>query len=543
MQTDQSGGGVSPPPEYSPLAQPPAMTIREVDLAMTGLTISLFVAALSNLVVLTALPRIVSDLHGSQASYTWIITASMLTMTVCMPIWGQMSDMLDKKRLIQACVLGYVLSSVCAGSSGAPWVIVVCRIAIGVCASGIIILMQAIAVDITTPRHRARWIGYRGAVMSVATVGAPTLGGFIAQHFGWRWCFFLAAPIAIVSIVMTQRTLHLSRHKPARRPQIDWLGALLLAGGTIALMLWVSVVGPSRGWSSPIAFGTLLPGIALLVLAVQVERRVASPMLPLDLLANREVLMCVIGSAATGFAFFGSAVFLAIFLQIGHGLSPQTAGLMALPEAGSTLLGAVVSSRFIARHGRYKTCLVMGATMVSCGFLLLATIGTGTALPFIALCVALIGGGLGMVSENLVLVVQTVVARDRAGSAGAIVNFFRMVGGITCVATLGALLSHRVVGYAQSHGMPLYDGSSVPNLSLLAGPQRSVIEAAYASGVAGLYLACVPVALMMLASVCLLRNGLLEADPHPDTMLQDTAIALAKPVPMRNSCDDPQTRM
>jgi len=491
----------------------PAMTLRQVDFAMAGLTIALFVAALSNLVVLTALPQIIGDLHGTQASYTLIITASMLTMTVCMPIWGRMADMLNKKRLIQVCVGGYVTASICAGFATAPWMLVVCRGAIGVCASGIIILMQAIAVDITTPRHRARWIGYRGAVMSFATVGAPTIGGFIVTHFGWRWCFFIAVPIAVVSIAIVQRTLRLSVPAFTRPPQIDWIGALLLAATTITILCWISLVSPAAGWLSPLSLGCLAGGLVLLALAIRVERNAERPMLPVDLFANREVVLCTVASAMTGFAFFGSAVFLAIFLQIGRGFSPEIAGLMAIPEAGAALVVSVVSSRFIARHGHYKLWLIMGSAMVTTGFVLLATVDTQTSLVFVGLCVALIGGGLGAVSENLVLVVQTVVAPGEAGAAGALVNFFRMMGGIVCVAALGAMLSAHVIGYTHSHGVTGFDGSTVPKIAALVPWQRAVMEGAYASGVAMLYRACVVVALVMLVCVCLLPNRMLEKDP------------------------------
>jgi len=487
------------------------MSLRDVNLSMAGLTMALFVAALSNLIVLTALPRIVADLHGNQPAYTWIISASMLTMTVCMPIWGRMSDVVDKKRLIQASVFGYVLASACAGLAASTEVIIGCRIAIGGCASGIIILMQAIAAQITTPRHRAKWIGYQGAAMSVATVGAPTLGGIIAEHLGWRWCFFLAIPVAIVSIGMLQRTLHLPARN-ATRPRIDWLGALLVAGSVVTLLLWVSLFGPRNGWSSASALFSLIGGCILLVACIAVERRVTAPILPLDLLRTRDVLLGIIGSYATGFAFFSSAVFLALFLQVGRGFSPQVAGLMAGPEALATLLASLISSRFIAHHGRYRRWLIGGAAMVVLGFVLLSTIGTQTPLVFIGLCVALIGGGLGMVAENLTLVVQTSVAAGRVGSAGALVAFFRMIGGVSAVAGLGTLLSYRVVTYTHAHGLALDAGSSLPKLSVLPPASRLILEAAYASGAAWLYLACVPVAAALLACVFLLSNRTLDAE-------------------------------
>jgi MFS family permease len=494
-------------------AREPSMTLRDVNFAMAGLSLSLFVAALSNLVVLTALPRVVSDLHGTQAAYTWIITASMLTMTVCMPIWGRLSDILDKKRLIQLCVAGYVCASIVAGLAASIWVIILCRVFIGVGAAGIIVLMQSVAVDITTPRHRAKWVGYRSAVMSVATVGAPSLGGFITQHFGWRWCFFVGVPVAILSIGMVQATLRLEKPAAAARPKMDWPGALLLAAGVVAVMLWVSVFGPARGFFSPLAMTSLAIGALCLGLAYVFEIRSPFPMLPLSLFCQADVRLCALAGAGSGVALFGSAVFLAIYLQIGRGFSPQTAGLMALPEAGGTLLASLGVSHFIAKHGRYRRYLICGALMLTAGFGLLSTIGSATSLWFIGAAVALTGAGLGVVSENLVLAIQAVAGRAAAGSAGALVAFFRMLGGVFCVAILGAVLSSHVAAEARRLGVTAYDVHVVPRLAAFAPAYRVVIEAAYAHGVGVVYLGCVPAALVILVCVFLLREQNLDDEP------------------------------
>jgi len=500
------------------------MTLREINLAMIALTMSIFVAMLSNLVVLTALPRIVADLKGTQAAYTWIITSSMLTITVCTPIWGRISDLLNKKRLMQLCVVGYVLASVVAGLAPAVWVMIACRVIIGICAGGIIVLMQSISVAITSPRHRAKWIGYRGAVMSVATVGAPSLGGFITEHFGWRWCFFVGVPVAIASIIMVQRTLRLPANPPMPepRPTVDWAGALLLSCGITAVMLWVSVVGPGAGWMSPQGLALIALGMCILAFTIGFELRVPFPILPVELFRQREVLLCVLAAVGTGIAFFGSSVFLAIYLQIGRGLRPDVAGLMALPEAAGTLIGAMVGSRFIARHGRYRIVIIVGSGMILTGFAVLATIGTTTPLALVGVCVALIGGGLGMAAENLVLVVQTAVASSKVGAAGALVAFFRILGGVLCVAVMGAILSAHVAAEMMHSGVTDYDASSVPNVERLSGALRVLIEAAYAHGASLVYLACVPAALLILGCALLLPERTLEPDvlSPPDPLVE-----------------------
>ena len=487
-------------------------SLRDVNLAMGALTLSLFVAYSSNLVVLTALPKIVADLHGSQASYTWIVTASMLTMAVCMPTWGRLSEIVDRKKWIQAGVIFYVLASICAGFAQATWVIIACRAAIGFCASGIIILMQGIAAEIATPRHRARWIGYQGAAISFATVGAPSLGGFVAQHFGWRWCFFLGVPTALPAIVMLHYTLDLPHREHPGVVRIDWPGAFLIAATIVGLMLWVSLIGPEQGFTSPSAFACLVFAALTLATTIWWERRAPRPILPFELLGTRDMRLGAVAALGTGAAFYGCAVYLALFLQIGRGFSPEVAGLMALPEAAAALLGALVASRFIAHQGRYKAWLIGGGSMVITAFALLSTIDRATTLPFVGMCVALIGGGLGMVSENLVLMAQTSVTRDRAASAAALVNFFRMVSGITFVQAMGALLTYRVGHITATHGLILRPGSSVPALGQLAPASRAILQNAYADGAATVFLAAIPLLALMLVAIFLLSNRVLEPD-------------------------------
>lgn len=489
-----------------------AMSERDVALAMIGLITSLFFAVLSNTVVLTALPRIIAELHGTQADYTWIVTSSLLTITVCTPIWGRMSDLMNKKLLIQLCVAGYVLSSMGAGLAPTAGVIILCRVGIGICAAGIIAIMQAISVDIVSARERARWVGYRGAAMAVATVGAPSLGGVITDHFGWRWCFVIGVPFAVVSIVMVQQALRLPPPQTKRSARIDWPGAMFLTAGVVALMLCASVVGPDAGWTSPLTIAVFLGGAAFIAIALWLELRSLFPLLPLELFRERDVVLCVIAGAGVGMAFFCSAVFLATYLQIGRGLSASVAGLMALPESLGTLVASLVAGHVIARRGHYRRSLIFGASLIVAGFLMLSTLGTTTRLVQVGVYVALLGAGLGIVSENLILVVQNAVARGTAGSAGALVAFFRSLGAVICVAVLGAVLSALVAAEIHAGGGSAYQSGGIPNLATLTEPMRSLVSDAYAHGVAMIYFICVPAALLILGSVSLLHERPLASD-------------------------------
>ncbi len=489
---------------------PPAMTQRDVVMAMIAMTMSLFVAMLSNTVMLTAMPKIVAGLHGTQADYTWIVTSSLLTLTICVPIWGRLSDLLNRKLLMQCCVAGYVSASVLASFSAVPWQVIICRIGIGIAAGGIISLMQSISVAIVHARERARWIGYRSASLSVATLGAPSLGGLISDHFGWRWCFVVGVPFAVVAIIMLQRSLRLPPIVNASRVRLDWPGTALLAAGIVGVMLYVSVSGPHFGWQSARALAVLCVGIVLLAGSVTLELRSRWPLLPLSLLHQRDIVLCTLASTGAGVALFCSAVFLAIYLQIGRGMSASTAGLMALPEAGGTLVASLLAGHFIARHGRYRHALIIGAAMVLCGFLLLSTLGTDTSLLWVACYVFLVGGGLGIVAENLVLAVQNIVGRHAPGAAGALVIFVRSLGAVLCVAVFGALLSARAGAEIRAGGALDYASGSLPSLNALAPHIRNLVQTAYAHGVAAIYLACVPAALVIFVCVCLLRDRVLE---------------------------------
>ena len=489
------------------------MTRREVTLAMSALIACMFVASLSNLLLLTALPSIAADLKATQAHYTWMITAAMLMIAVSTPLWGRLSDIFDPKRLMQGCVALYVAGSLVASTAQTAWVIIACRVCTGICAAGIIVLLQTISAAIMSSRERAGWIGYRAAALSVATLGAPFFGGLVTEHLGWRACFLVGLPFAVVSIALLQRTLHLPPRTVAR-PRIDWAGAALLALGILALTLWISVTGPNEGFFAPVSLLVAGLGIALLAIFIAVERRAAMPIMPLELLRRRDVLMCVVASATGGVAMFAGAVFLSQYLQIGRGLSPSASGLMALPEAGGSLIASIVTARLISRRGHYKRTLVIGATLMAISFGLLASIGPQTPLWCVAVYIAVLGASLGVTAETLSIVVQNGVPSRLVGTASALVGFFRIAGGMVSIAVFGAILGSRVTGDVAASGAAGFDGRTVPSPGLLPEPLAGVVAAAYADGVAFLYLLCIPVALVMMAALMALPAGTLsDEDP------------------------------
>src|SRR3954449_10774937 len=259
---------------FAPPEEPerPAMSHREVLEAMSGLLLAMFVAILSSTVVSTALPRIIGDLGGSQSSYTWVVTSTLLALTVTTPIWGKLSDLFDRKLLVQTGLVLYVGGSILAGLSQSTGFLIACRVVQGVGVGGLTALVQVILSDLVSPRERGRYAGYLGAVFGVGTVAGPLIGGVVTDSIGWRWCFYIGVPFAVAAFIVLQRTLHLPRRR--REVRLDYAGAALIAGGASALLVWVSLAGQSYDWVSWQSAALVGAGLALIAAAVIVERRV-----------------------------------------------------------------------------------------------------------------------------------------------------------------------------------------------------------------------------------------------------------------------------
>ncbi|UZN05392.1 MFS transporter [Cellulomonas sp. S1-8] len=490
------------------------MTHRQVLEALSGILLGMFVSILATSVVSTSLPRIITDLGGSQSAFTWVVTATLLTMTVSTPVWGKLADITDRKRLVQVALVISVVSSALAGLSHSTEMLIAMRAFQGIGAGGLTALGTVLIADIISPRERGRYMGLMGAVMAVGMVGGPLLGGVITDAAGWRWNFFVGLPFAVAAIVVLQRTLHL----PAvvrRRVRIDWAGALLLAASVATLLLWVTFAGTSFAWLSW-QTAAMVGGSALGVVAlVRVESRAAEPMIPLRLFRNRTVVLTVLASVAVGIALFGTQVFLSQYMQLARGKTPTESGLLTIPMVVGTFLASTLSGRAISASGRYKRIMVVGAVLLTGGLGLMGTIDESTSFTLVGLYMLVVGCGVGMLMQNLVLATQNTLPIADLGAGTATVAFFRTLGGAIGVSALGALLSNRV-----SH--LLVDGltgigvdpaalgaggtTSLPDLATLPAPVRGVVEHAFGVGVADLFLVGAPIALLALVAVLALRE-------------------------------------
>ncbi|WP_141726372.1 MFS transporter, partial [Actinacidiphila rubida] len=261
------------------------MSHRQIMEALSGLLLGLFVAILSSTIVSNALPRILADIGGGQSAYTWVVTASLLAVTATTPIWGKLSDLFSKKLLIQLALVIYVIGSVVAGFATSPGMLIGCRLVQGVGAGGLSALTQVIMAAMISPRQRGRYSGYLGATFAVATVGGPLIGGVIVDStLGWRWCFYVGVPFAVIALIVLQKTLHLPVVK--RKVRIDWTGAFFITAAVSLLMIWVSLGGQSYAWNSWQSYVMVPAALLLGAIFLFVESRAAEPIVPLRLFRN-----------------------------------------------------------------------------------------------------------------------------------------------------------------------------------------------------------------------------------------------------------------
>ncbi|MGW1412559.1 MFS transporter [Streptomyces sp. NPDC002403] len=483
------------------------MTHRQIMEALAGLMLGMFVAILSSTVVSNALPEIISDLGGGQSAYTWVVTASLLAMTATTPLWGKLSDLFSKKLLVQIALVIYVAGSVVAGMSTSSGMLIACRVIQGIGVGGLSALAQIVMAAMIAPRERGRYSGYIGAVFAVATVGGPLLGGVITDTswMGWRWCFYVGVPFAIIALIVLQKTLKLPVVK--RQVKVDWWGAFFISAAVSLLLLWVTFAGDKYDWLSWQTAAMLVGSAALAGLFIAVESKASEPIIPLRLFRNRTITLASLASLFVGIAMFAGTVFFSQYFQLARGKSPTMSGVMTIPMIAGLFISSTVSGQIITKTGRWKAWLVTGGFLVTAGLGLLGTIRYDTEYWHIAVFMAVMGLGIGMMMQNLVLATQNQVAPSDLGSASSVVTFFRSLGGAIGVSALGAVMANRVTHYvkdglaelgpkgaAMGHGGT--GGGGIPDLDKLPAPFRTVVESAYGHGVGDVFLYAAPAALI-----------------------------------------------
>ena len=510
---------------------------REILIALSGLIMGMFVAVLSGTVVSTSLPLIIADLGGDQAAFTWVITASLLATAVSTPIWGKLSDLLDRKLLLQLALSLFVLGTVAAGFSQSTTMLIALRVVQGIGVGGLMSLVFVAVALIISPRERGKYMGIVGGIMAVATIGGPLIGGLITDAFGWRANFFIGLPFAIAALIIIQKTLHLPR-STRTKVSIDYLGAVLLTVGVSLLLIWVSMGGSQFEWDSMTSY--LLIGISVLALAafVLTEFLVTEPIVPMSLFKNRTFTLAVIASIAVGVAMIATSVFLAQYFQLARGANPTQSGLMTIPMVVGQLLASIIIGQLISRFGKWKGWLITGSALVLAGVALLSTLRYDTDFLWVSAYMVILGAGLGMVMQNLTLVVQNDTPIEQLGAASANVNFFRSVSGAVGVTIMGSILASQVTTHITSSLAKFTPSSSaeidalkelatgnLPRVSELPDAIRVIVESAYGLGIAESFMVAVPLAFISLIAVIFLPNKALSTKTASQTLAEEAEAA------------------
>lgn len=419
----------------------PRLSHQQILLLMAGLMTGMLLAALDQTIVGTALPTIVGELGGID-HYSWVVTAYLLASTASTPLYGKISDLYGRRPVFLFAIGMFLLGSLLAGLSQDMTQLIITRGIQGLGAGGLMTLAFTIISDVVSPRERGRYQGLFGAVFGVASVAGPLVGGYFAEH-DWRWIFYVNVPIAILAIVVCYHVMRLIPFQ--RRPHsIDWLGAALMVAGVSCLLLGLSWGGNQYAWGSPTIIGLFVAGGVLALLFLLQESRASEPILPLKLFRRRTFALANGAGFVLGLVMFGSIIFIPLYLQIVKGATPTRSGLLMLPMMAGVIVTSVLSGRAMSRIGRYKWFPVAGSVVLTVGMLLFTQLHVDTSLWLAFGYMVVIGVGLGLCMQSLVLAVQNAVELRDLGAGTSAATFFRSLGGSFGVAILGAVLSSRL---------------------------------------------------------------------------------------------------
>ncbi|HEV7752121.1 MAG TPA: DHA2 family efflux MFS transporter permease subunit [Baekduia sp.] len=425
----------------TPVAASAPADRRRVLIVASGLMLVMLLASLDQTIVSTALPTIVGDLGGLQ-HISWVVTAYLLAITAVTPLYGKLGDLYGRKVVLQGALVLFLIGSALCGLAQGLTELIVFRAIQGLGGGGLMVSAQAAIGDVVAPSQRGRYSGLFGAVFGVSSVAGPLIGGFLTTHVSWRAIFYVNLPLGALAFAVLAVTLPSVSER--RRHEIDYLGTALLALGLSALILATTLGGTTFDWASPEIVGMGIVCVASLVVLGFVEQRAAEPILPPSLFRNRVFVVCAAVSLVVGFALFGALTYLPLFQQVVRGLSPTASGLQLIPVMAGLLTSSIISGQIITRTGRYKIWPILGTAIAAVGLYLLSSLDEHTATGAAAFHMLILGLGLGMVMQVLILAVQNSVSYEQLGVATSGATLFRSIGGSLGTAVLGAIFTGRL---------------------------------------------------------------------------------------------------
>lgn len=422
-------------------AAPQVLSSRQIRVTIGGLLLVLLLAALDSTIVATALPTIVGEM-GGLTHLSWVVTAYLLAQTVVTPLYGKLGDLYGRKKVVQVAIVIFLIGSALCGLARSLTQLIVFRAIQGLGGGGLMVTTQAVVGDIVPARDRGRYQGIFGAVFGLASIAGPLIGGYFTTHLTWRWIFYVNLPFGIIAIAVLAATLPSVSRRVSHA--IDYAGASLLATALSGTILVADLGGMAYAWTSPFILALIAISVASLVGFIAVERRAREPVVPLKLFKNKTFVISVVIGLIVGFALFGSVTYLPLYLQVVKGDTPTSSGLRMIPMMGGMLVSSIISGQLISRRGRYKVFPIIGTGVMVVGLFLLSRMTPETSIRTTAIIMMVLGLGLGMVMQVLVLAAQNAVDFKDLGVATSGATLFRLIGGSVGTAVLGAIFASRL---------------------------------------------------------------------------------------------------